>query len=185
MSVFNATLNINVSVYLTVAICTQPNSQLVLAQDIMFVIMRIILPFVIMFVCSVILIIHIRRSRKRIVHGRDEKRERSFTISVAIMNGSFLACNIGVVAYYIILYYLKFSSITISLVPFYINALFGTCAILLSYIFTLSQFFIDMIFNKIFRKEIFVAFMIVTGRRNRVDDTGANTYNIKRNTRTN
>ena len=174
--VFNQTLNKTVYVSIRVASCTQANTQLVLAQDIMFVIMRIILPFIIMVVCNVILINHIRRSRNRVVRGRKERKEQSFTKAVAIMNGTFLACNIGVVAYYIIVYYLKFSGNKFALVPSYIVSLYGTCANLLSYIFTLSLFFIDMIFNKIFRKEILLVLLIITGRQNQVDETrGGNT----------
>ena len=182
--VFNSTLNKTVSVVQTITVCVQPNSQVVLAQDMVFVIMRIALPFAIMFVCDVILVIHIRKSRKRIIHGRKEKKEHNFTKAVTIMNGSFLACNIGVVVYYIIVYYLRFSGTSFSIVASYINSLFGTCAILLSYIFTLSQFLIDMIFNKIFRKEIIVTFMILTGRRNQVEDTRGNTIHSRGHTRT-
>lgn len=173
--VFNSTLNETVSVGQTISVCLQPNSQLILAQDMMFVIMRIALPFAIMLVCDVILVIHIRKSRKRIIQ---EKNEHSFTMAVTIINGSFLACNIGVVVYYIIVYYLRFSGTSISIVAAYINSLFGTCVILLSYIFTLSQFFMDMIFNKIFRKEIIAT---LTGRRNQAEDTRGNTINSRTN----
>jgi hypothetical protein len=176
VGVFNQTLNRTVFVRINVSSCNQQNSQLVLAQDIIFVIMRIILPFIIMMVCNIILINHIRKSRNRVIRGRKEKKEHSVTKAVAIMNGSFLTCNIGVVVYYILNYYFKFSGTSLSTVSFYIITLFGTSSILLSYLFTFCQFFIDMMFNKVFRKEILVIFMILRGRRNQIEETrGGNT----------
>ena len=139
----------------TKAICIQSNSNVVLAQNIIFVIMRIILPFVIMVSCNVILINHIRKTRKVIIRGRNKKRENSFTIAVSIMNLCFLLCNIGLVIYYFLLYYFRFSGVSLSSSSISIFSLYGTCSILFSYIFTLFQVFIDMIFNKVFRKEIF------------------------------
>ena len=174
--VFNKTLNKSVLVITTIAVCVQNNSLLVLAQDMIFVLMRIILPFIIMFACNVVLIQHIRRSRKRVIRGRNEKKENSFTLAVSIMNGSFLICNIGVIPYYILVYYLTFSGNSLGLVESNISQLYGICANLLSYFFTMSQYIIDMIFNKVFRKEMLETLLIVTGRRNRVEETrGGNT----------
>ena len=84
----------------TMAICIQSNSNVVLAQNMIFVIMRIILPFVIMVSCNVILVNHIRKTRKVIIRGRNKKREHIFTMAVSIMNLCFLVCNIGLVIYY-------------------------------------------------------------------------------------
>lgn len=181
-SVFNKALNKTVTAYKITAVCVQYNSDLVLAQDLVFLVMRILLPFIIMTVCNAVLISHIRKSRQRIVHGRDEKKERSFTMAVVIMNVWFLVCNIGAVVYFIVFYYMKFTGLSWPLVPFYINSLYGACATLLSYVFTLSQFFIDMIFNKIFRKEMIAA---LTCRRNQVDEDRGNTNNNRENIGTN
>jgi hypothetical protein len=182
-SVFNKALNKTVTVYRITAVCVQYNSDLVLAQDLVFVVMRILLPFIIMTVCNTVLINHIRKSRRRIANARDEKKERSFTMAVVIMNVSFLVCNIGAVAYFIIFYYMKFTGLSFPLVPFYsLYSLYGACATLLSYVFTLSQFFVDMIFNKIFRKEMIAA---LTCRRSQVDETRGNTNNNRENIGTN
>lgn len=169
--VFNMTLNKSLLVFITVATCVQNNKTLVVAQDMMFVLMRVIVPFIIMVFCNFILIKHIRESRKRVIRGQNQKRENSFTLAVAIMNGSFLFFNIWVIPYYIIVYYSTFSGISLTSVPYAISLLYGTCSILISYLFTLSQFIIDMIFNKVFRKEILVSCLIVTGRGNRVEGT--------------
>lgn len=153
ISVFNSTLNITLND--TLAICSQPNSKLALAQDMIFVIMRIILPFVIMVSCNLVLVNHINNARKVVIRGRKKKREHTFTISVAVINLIFLLCSISVAVYYIIDYYFRLSVASISSHSYYIILLFGTCAKLLSYIFTFSEFFVDMIFNKAFQKEIF------------------------------
>lgn len=178
--VFNSTLNKSVLVIITVPFCVQTNTNLVLAQDMIIVFMRIILPFIFMVVCNVILIRHIRQSRNRVIRGRKEKKENSFTFAVAIINGSFLTFNFGVVVYYIIVYYFRFtgnyfgtSSYSVSMNIF---SLYGVSAILLSYLFTLCQFFFDMIFNKIFRKEILAIFLNLS-RRNQVEETRTQTQN--------
>ena len=135
--------------------CAQMNPTILFAQDLIFIMMRIILPFLIMVICNVVLVKHISKTRKLVIRGRKQKREHSFTIAVSIMNGSFLVCNIGVVVYYFISYYMKFSGNIMAVRPHNITVMFGSCVILLSYIFTFSEFFIDMIFNKVFRKEIY------------------------------
>lgn len=166
---FYAPLNISVNVSKNQTICIQDNTQILLAQDIVFVIMRIVLPFIIMFTCNVILIRHIRKTRKVIIRGRKEKREQSFTKAVAIMNGSFLAFNIAVVVYYIVIYYYELSSTTsLPLVLYSINYFYGIWAILLSYLFIMYQFFVDMAFNKIFRKKVHGELVILAGRRNQM-----------------
>ena len=137
------------------AYCVQANSSIVFAQDMIFVIMRIIIPFIIMVICNVFLVKHISKTRKAVIRGREKKRENSFTMTVSIMNGCYLICNISVVVYYFILYYLRFSKTSLPSPTYYRINLYGTCAILFSYIFTLFQFLIDMFFNKVFRKEIF------------------------------
>ena len=153
--VFNTTLNKYVLINNTL-VCTQSNLNISIAQDLIFILMRIILPFVIMVICNVVLVKHISKTRRAVIRGRKQKREHSFTIAVSIMNGSFLVCNIGVVVYYFILYYLIFSGLKLSVRPYYIFLIFGICGNLFSYIFTFSEFFIDMFFNKVFRKEIFL-----------------------------
>ena len=153
ISVFNSTLNVTLND--TLAICSQPDSKLALAQDMIFVIMRIILPFVIMVSCNLVLVNHINNARKVVIRGRKKKREHTFTISVAVINLIFLLCSISVAVYYIIDYYFRLSVASISSHSYYIILLFGTCAKLLSYIFTFLEVFVDMIFNKAFQKEIF------------------------------
>ena len=167
-SVYNQTSNTTVIIRKPITVCYQSNPDIVLVQDMIFMIMRIILPFIIMFICNIILVNHISRTRHVVIRGRKEKREKNFTLSVSIMNGSFLICNVALVIYNIIFYYLKFSGASWAFIPFYINYLFGTCATVLSYIFTLSQFFIDLVFNKVFRKQVISLLMYLTRFRFRI-----------------
>ena len=159
---FNVTLNKTIFSVVKMANCVQANSNIVFAQDMIFVIMRIIIPFIIMVICNVFLVKHISKTRKAVIRGREKKRENSFTMTVSIMNGCYLICNIGVVLYYFIFYYLVFSGSSLQSPSFFRFSLYGTCSILLSYIFILSQFFIDMIFNKVFRKEIYSLISFLT-----------------------
>ena len=160
--IFNETLNTTFIMRTNLTACFQANLNIVLAQDMIFMIMRILLPFIVMVICNVILVNYISNRRKIIIRERKAKKEYSFTIAVLIMNASFLFCNISVVIYYIMAYYLKFSGASLPLVSVYINSLFGTCAILFSYMFTLSEFFIDLIFNKVFRKRILWLILNIT-----------------------
>ena len=171
--VFDATLKKTVFKIITDSTCARLNSNIGLAQDMIYVMMRILLPFIIMVICNAILVNYIRNRRKVVINRSKEKREHRFTITVTIMNGFFLACNIPVVIYYIMFYYFQFSSAleVISLASYYSLILFSLCSILLSYIFIFSQFFIDMIFNKVFRKEILAAFLFLTGRQNKIMDS--------------
>ena len=152
---YNVTLNKTIFSVVKIAFCVQDNSNILFAQNMIFVIMRIIIPFIIMVICNVFLIKHISKTRKAVIRGRIKKRENSFIMTVSIMNGCYLICNISVVLYYFIYYYLLFSRFSLPSPTYYKISLYGRCAILFSYIFILSQFFIDMIFNKVFRKEIF------------------------------
>ena len=152
--VFNTTLNKYVLINNTL-VCVQTNTNIVLVQDLIFILMQIILPFVIMVICNVVLVKHINKTRRVVIRGRNQKREHSFTIAVSIMNGSFLVCNIGVVVYYFIVYFLIFLRTPLNSHSNDIFTLYGICSIFFSYIFTFSEFFIDMFFNKVFRKEIF------------------------------
>ena len=176
--VYNMTLNKSLIVVINLPICTQTDSNIILAQNLISIIMRIVLPFIIMIVCNIILINHIRKSRNRVIRGRNEKKNNNFTFSVIIMNAYFIICNIEVVVYFIIFYYNVYGGGPIKNVPYYIFTLYGTCSILLSYFFTISQFLVDIIFNKVFRKEILVSVLFLTGRRNQIEETrGGNTQN--------
>lgn len=166
--VYNETLNSTVIISRPITDCVQLNTDIVLAQDMIFVLMRIILPFIIMLVCTSILFNYARVSRKALIRRRQFRKEHTFTLVVTITNVWFLICNIGVVVYYFMFYYYKFSGASLPIIAHYTNLLFGACAIVLSYSFTFSWFFIDMLFNRTFRKEILLAVLFLTSLRDKI-----------------
>ena len=166
--VYNETLNSTVIISKPITDCIQLNNDIALAQDMIFVLMRIILPFIIMLVCTSILFKYVRVSRKALIRRRQFRKEHTFTLVVTITNVWFLICNLGVVVYYFMFYYYKFSGASLPMVTHYTNLLFGACAIVLSYSFTFSGFFIDMLFNRTFRKEILLAVLFLTSLRDKI-----------------
>lgn len=168
--VFNSTLNMTIVSVINSTTCFQGNTNVTLAQDLVFIIIRVILPFLIMVVCNIILIRHIAESRNKVIRGRDQKREHSFTITVAILNGSFLAFNLGAVASFVTTNYIRISADKFSFIGNYIYLIFSNVSLLVSYTFPLLQFWMDLIFNKIFRKEMRATFLIITGKGNQVEE---------------
>lgn len=148
-------LNVTVKVNITLLQCVIINSNIQTAQDMLFVLMRIVIPFVIMFVCSYILFKHVFKARRRIIRGRNQKRENFFTVAITFTNCAFLVFNLPITVYYIYEYYLKFSNTQLSFVGASQNNLLFIVAYLFSYLFTLCQFWIDLALNRVFRKEIF------------------------------
>lgn len=138
------------------------------AQQILFGLIRTIIPFLIMLGLNVTIVKHIFESRKRIAQlSRAQKRENNFTRAVVLMNGTFLVISFPqfvAVLLNIIFTYSGYPPSSYS--PFQIS-LFRKIALLLSYTFTLVQFWFDLILNSIFKKEIYDFFLVIV-RRNRV-----------------
>ena len=177
-SQFDPLLNVSVSVNITKKNCIAINKDIQLAQDMIHVVMRIILPVFIMFVCSYTLIKHVLNVRRTIIRERNQKRENRFTVAVAFSNFAFLFFNLPVTVYYFILYYFTLSKITLSPLTGAQFNLFCTVANLFSCMFTLGQFWIDLAFNRLFRKEIFDFIIFVYTRRfNRVESETQNRSN--------
>ena len=150
--------------------CTQTNADVTLAQDITQVIMRIILPLIIMSTCNVILIRYIRESKKKVIAGRGQRREHHFTIAVSLVNGAFLVFNIGITVYNLIFYSLRFTRTSLGFVGTVQLTIFFTTSNLFSYMFTLCQFWVDLSLNRLFRKEMRMAFCFLMGRGNQVTE---------------
>lgn len=148
-------LNVTVKVNITLLQCLAINSDIQTAQDMLYVIMRIVIPLVIMVVCSYILFKHVFKARRRIIRGRNQKRENFFTFAITLTNCAFFVFNLPITVYYVYYYYLKYSNTRISLVGSFQFNIFFIVAYLFSYLFTLCQFWIDLTLNRVFRKEIF------------------------------
>lgn len=171
----DSVLNVRDSVNITQSDCLAISMDIHTAQDILFVFMRIILPLLLMIICSVILIKHVRESRRRVIHGRYQKRENYFTVAVTFTNVAFFVFNLPITFYYIVYYYLFYSKVSLSLLGGFQFNLFFVVAYLFSYLFsmfTLCQFWIDLALNRLFRNEIFAVFILLFPRLfNRVAET--------------
>lgn len=169
VSVYNATLNKTVRVSVIVHQCYQANDELKLVQDMIYVTMRVVLPFGIMVFCNAALFLHIYGVRKR--SGRtvnpNTRRENFFTLAVWFTNAAFFVLNAPFVISTVLNYYYYMTGIimNLDLVVYYKLSLFSTVALLLSYVFTLLNFWIDLVFNGIFRTEMRFALLILMGRR--------------------
>ena len=148
-------LNVTVKVNITLLQCLAINSDIQTAQDMLYVFMRIVIPLVIMVVCSYILFKHVFKARRSIIRGRNQKRENFFTVAITLSNCAFFVFNLPITVYYFYYYYLKYSNTQLSLVGSFQFNVFFVVAYLFSYLFTLCQFWIDLALNRVFRKEIF------------------------------
>lgn len=158
--IFNSTLNKTIQVNATVYRCLQSNDDFALVQDILFNVMRVGLPFVIILVSNIVLLWYVHTLRNSVArainHNSRQRRENNFTIAVCSKNLAFLVLSISYFVYAIIAYALKFSGVLesftqLQLVQF---VLFQRVSTLLSYMYTLIEFWVELIFNRIFRAEI-------------------------------
>lgn len=137
-------------------ICTN-NGRPMLVQNVVLLATRVLLPFAIIFVSSIALLAHVRRSRKRVANRNAttlaaKRSSRQFTRAVCLINLMFFIFNIGYVIKIILDYSLSFST---SLVfQNSIMMLLDTAFNLMSYMFTLLQFWIDLAFNRLFRNQV-------------------------------
>ena len=162
-------LNVSVKVNKTILTCTVISKDIQTAQDIVFMFIRILIPMFIMIICSYYLIKHVLEVRRRIIHGRNQKRENLFTVAVTFTNVAFFVFNLPITVYYIIYYCITLLKIFLPYLGNVQFSLFFRVAYLFSYMFTLCQFWIDLAFNRIFRKEIFAAaFFLIPKKFNRV-----------------
>lgn len=162
-------LNVSVKVNKTKLTCAVISKDMQTTQDILFVFMRIIIPMFTMIICSYYLIKHVLEVRRRIIRGRNQKRENHFTVAVAFTNVAFFVFNLPITVYYIIYYYIILSKVSLTFLGNVQFSLFFSVSYLFSYMFTLCQFWIDLAFNRIFRKEIFAAvFFLLPKKFNRV-----------------
>ena len=116
--------------------------------------MRTIIPFLMMIVVDLILIRHIRESKKRVNQNRNKKKELKFTIAVVFLNSVFIFFNfpmaVGLLYQNIPAYANpQWNQISVLKFIFYIET-----ASLWAYMFQISEFWLNFWFNKLFRKEI-------------------------------
>lgn len=140
-------------------VCSSYNYYYLLAQDVIFNLLKSIIPAALMFSLSFVLIIKLRKLRRRISTSTEsriqQKNENRFTMAVFLINIFFLVLNIPYVVYFIITYYINISGVYQSPSQNINFLLYEKIAFLLSYMFTLLEFWRDLCLNRIFREEIY------------------------------
>lgn len=168
--VFNTTTNSSMFQFVTTTTCTFSSVTLEQIQDYMFVSMRVIVPMIIMFILNVILVKHIHDAKKKVLHGREKKRDHTFTIAVSFVNGAFCVLTFPFVVATVLNYTIRSQLATTSLVSYGIFLVYFEVSQLMSYFFSLGEFFLDITFNRLFRKEIFRVVLFFIGKGNQVEE---------------
>lgn len=148
-------------------------------QWLTLILMRVIVPFFLIAILSILLIIKIRNKRKKIsshqassnsntVRSPNKQKETRFTIAVCFINGSFLILNLPMLIVAVINYMRYFLRLSFSELYYVQFNLFNTISILLSYLFILCEFWRDLVLNRLFRKEVQNFIYIFSGNRNKV-----------------
>lgn len=140
-NVFNATLNRTVRIKVTYSKCTQDDKTLVVAQDLIFIIMRVGIPVIIMFACNFILIKHVRTIRSNVTRTNtthNQRHENKFILAVWFINTAFFLLNLPYFVFIIFSNSLQFTGYYNTL-----SMLSQVQIVLLSSMFTLSEFWID------------------------------------------
>lgn len=108
------------------------------------------------------------KSKKIVIRCKNKRREHSFTTKVAFLNDSFCVFNLGLIVYYLISNYIRKTKNYPSQVDGLKLAIFFNVVTFVSMMFTMLQFWIDLVFNRLFRKTIRGTLFILTYRRTQV-----------------
>ena len=136
------------------SICTSSKASS-LSTDIINVLFRFLIPFIIMIVLNVLLSKHLYKSKKRIAtKNRSFKHERNHTFTVVGFNVLFFVLNLPWAVYYV-LSHIQTSDIVVfdAAIDTAILGLINSFAFSIFYLNNLSLFFLNMIFNTVFRKQ--------------------------------
>lgn len=141
-----------------------------LLADIINVLMRCLIPFSIMLVLNILMSKNLFRSKRLIIRKGSMKKEYQFAISVVAMNFFFLVIytpwSITFIIYQVYVFVPELSNAYLA----EIFRFFQTIANCLAYINNFSVFFINFIFNVLYRNELLVLFRLKAD--NRVSSTG-------------
>ena len=135
-------------------ICTSSNEDS-LATDIINVLFRFVFPFSIMIVLNVFITKNLYESKRRTnVGNRSFKQERNYTFTVVGFNVLFFVLNLPWTVYYI-LSHIQNSGVVIfnASLDISILDLMNSVVFSIFYLNNLSSFFLNIFFNKIFRKQ--------------------------------
>lgn len=190
--VFNATLNRTVRVVVSnYTRCGHLDSRLRNSQDLVYGVIRVMMPFALMVASSVPLCAYIDRLRNRTVNHSNttpsQRRENGFTLSACFINGVFLVLNTSYFVAVMVVSYYNLSGANASLgfrarVQLQSFQIFSE---LISYMFTVWHFWFDLAFNRAFRNEVVAFLLLVSGNGHRIESemsAGANVTSLNART---
>ena len=150
---YDPVLNVSTPMNITESICVPFSTNILTAQNVIFVFMYIIIPLLLRITFSYCLFKHVQESTEQ-VHGRNQRREIYLTWSALFSNGAFLVFNLPIIIYYMIYSYRSYWKVSLSVRYVYQLDLLYEIAYLFSFTFTIYQFWIDFVFNRLFREEM-------------------------------
>ena len=156
----NTTISPNVTVATITATCSVDKA-ILLSINILAIVTRVTVPFVIMIVSNIFLIYHLKRVRRE----RWMKKEEAFARSVVALSVFFLLTNLPlavIAVYQIVLAYDGSSPLSRSSVL--VNLVYTLSMLLSSYNYVFPTL-VNLMFNKIFRQE----FLIMFGFKNKIN----------------
>ena len=158
----NTTISPNVTVATITATCSVDKA-IILSINVLAIVTRVAVPFVIMIVSNIFLIYHLKRVRRE----RWMKKEEAFARSVVALSVFFLLTNLPlavIAVYQIVLAYDGSSPLSRSSVL--VNLVYTLSMLLSSYNYVFPTL-VNLMFNKIFRQE----FLIMFGFKNKINST--------------
>lgn len=173
---FNQTLNKTINKTTTSLLCTS-SAHLATATDVMNVLLRSYIPFVIMFTLNIMLTRKFLQSKKNLNTKSSMKKEYNFTMTVIGMNLTFFTLYTPWSVWYII------NQIVINTPGLQSNVLSANLNLFQSFAFSIAylnnsfSFILNLVFNSLFRGQIF---NLVTNQ-NQVSTTLFQSTNVKSN----
>jgi hypothetical protein len=136
------------------SVCTNSNT-VSLLTDIVNLLFRLLIPFGIMIVLNVLLSKNLYESKKRTaVKNRSFKHERNYTLTVIGFNVLFFILNLPWAVYYILSHVQSYGVVLFDAsLDTAILGLMNSIVFSIFYLNNLSSFFLNMIFNTVFRKQ--------------------------------
>lgn len=166
---YSSTITYENITYVTCRLPSVPRN-IAFIQDIMISITRSVLPFFLIAILSIVLIIKVRQAKKRSCWSSSspsslsQLRELRFTIAVCFINGWFLLLNLPFLGVFLQAYVLRAVMPKRTQLVQSQLSLFSDISVLFCYAFTLLEFWRDLVFNRIFRKEIATFVYFITRR---------------------
>lgn len=131
--------------------CTPPNKQIITIADVINVLLRFLLPFLLMLVMNIVLVRSIFVSKRKAKTSRSMRREINYTLTVIGLNLIFLVLNLPWTVWYILYQLSSYLPSLQTANANFIQSVFKSVAFSILYIDNLSVFILNFFFNRIFR----------------------------------